>query len=95
MTNEYKLAPSVPTDGMCIEGNETIASLLEVGELAGVDDVYNAMLKDAPTLVEVDLEDMKKDISNKVSMHDSIKNNGYNQALEDLKQKHGKLYAKK
>ena len=81
MTNEYKLAPSVPTEDMREEGY--IANIGPAG-------TYQAMLKDAPTLQEVDLEELKHQYVEDVGAYASL-----GSFAGWIEQKHGKLYAVK
>lgn len=85
MTNEYKLAPSVPTDEMIAAGTNA-AKRNEIN-------VYKAMLKDAQTLVEVDLEE--KQFYFKDGRLDVVASQYYNMAISDIQKKHGKIYAVK
>lgn len=90
MTNEYKLAPIVPTD-------EMITAYLQPrrkGTLKQfVTEQYGAMIKDAPTLVEVDLEE--KQFYFKDGRLDVVASQYYNMAISDIQKKHGKIYAVK
>lgn len=81
MTNEYKLAPSVPTDDMREEGYS--ANIGPAG-------TYQAMLKDAPTLAEVDYYTFASHFSD--AHPDSLVQ--AKRIYESLT-KHGKLYAVK
>ena len=100
MTNEYKLAP---IDFMQYIRNTMYnikePALGETLEFIAVSEAqYTAMLKDAPALVEVDLDDMKLAMRSHVvgaTPESNAKIAGYNQAIEDIKQKHGKLYTTK
>ena len=86
MTNEYKLAPKVPTKEMISDGCLVLHR--------GVVKTYNAMTKDAPTLVEVDLKSMV----GKYTYEPSYKNleaNIIHKFIREVEQKHGKIYAVK
>lgn len=62
MTNEYKLAPSVPTDEMLQKGY--IADDIDKNCTDNIAEIYKAMLKDAPTLKEVDPDALLLDAIN-------------------------------
>lgn len=82
MTNKYKLAPSVPTDKMI---ENAIESYNENGKFT-LSTHYTAMLKDAPTLAEVDLDKTYAEYLNTID-YEVV---SFSQFIE---QKHGKLYA--
>ena len=102
MTNEYKLAPKVPTDEMHKSGTQALND-------SGVDFVenrdalltYTAMLKDAPTVVEVDLAEivsrtMIEAINYKEPLHTEFTvNRCVKDITEMLNRKYGKIYAVK
>lgn len=87
--SEYKLAPSVPTDEM-VNACKSINYLTD-GECSEYR-IYKAMLKDAPTLQEVDLHAI---ILAELNEYDLNGGNHYlaNMLNKRIKQKHGKLYA--
>lgn len=81
MTNEYKLVPIEPTSSMVA----TCIGALTVTDC--VHTTYKAMLKDAPTLIEVDLDA----VHNEWLQIDAPKTE--ENFFIYLKQKHSKLYA--
>jgi hypothetical protein len=82
---EYKLAPSVPTKGMISDGCLVLHR--------GVVKTYTAMTKDAPTVQEVDLRDMIQEPRYDAGHSEVRETHAYNQAIFDIQQKHGKIYA--
>lgn len=80
-----KLVPVEPTEVMISNG--------ALDHHIGVLETYKAMTKDAPTVQEVDLDSMKKDAYTPDDPFERAEARGYNQALEDLKEKYTKIYA--
>jgi len=67
---------------------------LTAGVCGGIgESVFSAIDKHAPTVQEVDLDSMKKDAYTPDDPFERAEARGYNQALEDLKEKYTKIYA--
>ena len=100
---KHKLAPVVPTDEMQDSFNEEDCVECQWNGDDGYDPyvhpdswdkAYTAMLKDTPTLVEVDLDKYIKDFFIGIKLCPTYKS-GIDRCVEIIKKKHGKIYAVK